>query len=100
MTANAKRRAAQTPAAARARSGGRNAATAAAARDLAESQRRANAAKTPVAQAATQRVVEHKKHLYTPEANRQAEALVKPRAPRGTASAPSGKGARAKRKGR
>lgn len=96
MTARGKRRAAQTPAAPRARSGGRNAATAAAARDLAESQRKANAAQTPVARAATQRVVEHKQRLYTPEANRQAAALVKPRTPSAAASTRAGKGRKGK----
>ena len=96
MTARGKRRVAQGPAAARARGGGRKAATAAAARDLADSQQRAKAAQTPVAQAATQRIVEHKKRLYTPEANRQAAALVKPRTPSAAASTRAGKGRKGK----
>ncbi len=76
MTASGKRRAAKTPAATRARSGG-NGLTAAAARDIAESQRKANAAKTPVARAHTRRVVEHKLALYSPAAAKQAAAQVK-----------------------
>jgi len=76
VTASGKRRAAKTPAATRARSGG-NGLTAAAARDIAESQRRANVAKTPVARAHTRRIVERKKQVYTDEAVRQAAAQVK-----------------------
>ncbi len=88
MTASGKRRAAKTPAATRARSGG-NGLTAAAARDIAESQRRANAAKTPVARAHTRRVVEQKLALYSPEAARQAAAQVQQgSAPAGGTPAP------------
>jgi hypothetical protein len=87
--ATSKRRAAKAPAATRARTSRTNPATVAAAQDIAESQRRANAAKTPIAKAATKRVVERKKQVYTDEAVRQAAALVKQSG--GSASIPARK---------
>jgi hypothetical protein len=71
-----KRRAPRVPAATRARASGRNPATAVAAKDLAEAHRRAAAAATPIAKAATRRIVENKLALYSPEAAKEAAAMA------------------------
>ena len=89
-----KRRARSSPAATRARTSGSNPATAAAAKDLAESHRRAKAASTPVARAATRRIVENKLALYSPEAARQAAEMVKQGTGSGSAKTPARKSTR------
>jgi hypothetical protein len=76
----------------------RNPATAAAAQDLAEAHRRAKAATTPIAKAATRRVVEQKLALYSPEAVKQAAALAA-KATQPT-STPKRQGARTQRRSR
>ena len=96
--ATAKRRATRTQGDGRARATGRNTATAATGQDLAEAHRRAAAATTPIAKAATQRVVEEKLALYSPEAARQAAAMVG--RPAQSASTPKRRGTRGQRRGR
>jgi len=92
-----KRRATRTASAGRARASGRNPTTVAAA-DLAEAHRRARAATTPVAKAATKAVLESKQALYSAEANRKAAALAgKGKQP---ASTQNRRGARGKRRTR
>jgi len=80
--------------------GGRALAHAAAQRDIAEAERKARAARTPVAKAATRQVVEAKKRAYSGEAARAASSPV-PRATKPpAASGGTAGGSRAKRPAR
>ena len=88
----------RTRAAVRARTTITKPATAAAARDLAESHRRAAAAKTPIAKAVTRQVVEKKLAVYSAEAARKAAALAGKTAK--PAATPKRRATRGQRRGR